>query len=441
MFLGYIGTVMDVSERKRAEEKFRGAVESSPNAILMIDERGRILVANAKAERLFGYSREELLGQSVEMLVPERFRGRSLDHYSVFFEKPNGEAEVAGAKREFFALSKGGLEIPIEIGLSPIQASEGLIILTTIVDISERRRSAASLEQERKFLRQVIDIDPNLIFAKDREGHFTLANKAVADIYGTTVDDLLGKTDTDFNRNHHEIDFFRQIDREVIDKMQERFIPEERLTDSQGNVHWVQTVKRPIFAESGSEVQVLGASTDITRRRATELELQEQRAQLAYMSRITTMGELAASLAHELNQPLTAILSNAQAALRFMGSNCKPADLREVHEILEDIVKDNNRAGDVIRRMRALVKKEALEVAPIDLTGLVRDVVALVHSDAILQNIAISLELDDKLPPARGDKVQLQQVVLNLLLNAFDAMKDCPNGQREVKICVEDTGI
>jgi two-component system sensor kinase FixL len=145
-------------------------------------------------------------------------------------------------------------------------------------------------------------------------------------------------------------------------------------------MRWLQTVKRPIIQSDGSAQQVLGASTDITRRKQTEIELQEQRAELAHVARVSIMGELAASLAHELNQPLTAILSNAQAALRFMSS--KPADLQEVREILQDIVKDNSRAGEVIRRMRALVKKEELEVASLDLASLIRDVVMLVHKCA-----------------------------------------------------------
>jgi two-component system sensor kinase FixL len=143
-----------------------------------------------------------------------------------------------------------------------------------------------------------------------------------------------------------------------------------------------------------------------------------------------------------LNQPLTAILSNAQAALRFLSS--KPVDLEEVREILQDIVKDNSRAGEVIRRMRALVKKEKdLEFAPLDIRSLIRDVAVLVHSDAILQNVNVALQLDDVLPPVRGDKVQLQQVVLNLLLNAFDAMKDGPEKTREVKLQArrEDAGF
>ena len=301
-----------------------------------------------------------------------------------------------------------------------------------LLDITERKRAEEALEKERSFLRQVIDIEPNFIFAKDREGRFTLANRAVADAYGTTVENLIGKTDADFNRNAEQVESFKRKDLEVIDTLQERFIAEEQITDSRGRVRWLQTVKRPIIQSDGSAKQVLGASTDITRRKETELELQEQRGELAHVARVSMMGELAASLAHELNQPLTAILSNAQAALRFMSS--KPADLEEVREILQDIVSDNSRASEVIRRMRALVKKEELEFATLDIASLVRDVMALVHSDAILQNVRISLELEDNLPPVRGDRVQLQQVVLNIMLNAFDAMKQCPASERKVKL-------
>src|SRR5207245_4492187 len=293
----------------------------------------------------------------------------------------------------------------------------------TAIDISEHKRAEQTLEKERAFLRQVIDIDPNFIFAKDREGRFTLVNQAVADAYGTTVEDLIGKTDADFNGNREELEFFHRMDLEVIDSLQERFIPEEHLTDAQGRVRWLQTVKRPILEKDGSANQILGASTDITERKQAESELQHNREELAHVTRISTMGELAASLAHELNQPLTAIMSNAQAAQRFMAAN--PADLEEVREILKDIVQDDSRASEVIQRMRGLVRKEEVAFVPLDIAEVIRDVARLVRSDAVLLNVDVALELNFGLPLVRGDRVQLQQVVLNLMLNAFDAMKDC----------------
>jgi two-component system, LuxR family, sensor kinase FixL len=166
-------------------------------------------------------------------------------------------------------------------------------------------------------------------------------------------------------------------------------------------------------------------------------ELRRNRQELAHLTRVSMLGELAASLGHELNQPLTAILSNAQAAQRFM--NREPVDLDEMREILSDLVADTNRASEILRRIRALVKKGELELAPLSMAGVIGDVSMLVHSDAIQRGIRIVLDIEPHLPLVRGDKIQLQQVVLNLLLNAFDAMDD-RDGERTVAISAARDG-
>ena len=388
---------------------------------------------------LFGLGPEdELRYDELIARVPPDDRDRMLSQVA------RAEADGSPFRGEFRILLPTGVErwLLVKGSIAPgLGSGHRQRRLGVAFDITERKRAEEALEKEKSFLRQVIDTDPNFIFAKDREGHFTLANKAVAEAYGTTVDNLIGKTDADFNPNRDEVESFRQMDLEVIDTLQERFIPEERITNGKGRVRWLQTVKRPIIERDGSTTQVLGASTDITQRKQTEMELREQRAELAHVARVSTMGELAASLAHELNQPLTAILSNAQAALRFLSA--RPADIGEVREILQDIVKDNNRAGEVIRRMRSLVKKEQLDFAPVDMASLVREVAALVHTDAILLNVNLAVKTAHGLPAVQGDKVQLQQVVLNLLLNAFDAMKEYPPKERQVKLSVElhDAGL
>jgi len=300
------------------------------------------------------------------------------------------------------------------------------------VDINERKKRNEKVKQEQDFLRQVIDCTPNLIFAKDRQGRFTLANQAVADIYGTTVEALIGKTDADFNRSAEEVELFRRMDLEVMDSLQERFIAEEHVTDAAGKVHWLQTVKRPILDENGTANQVLGSSTDITARKNTELEMAQQRNELAHLARVAMMGEMTASLAHELNQPLTAILSNAQTAQRLLDD---PApDMKEIREILEDVVSDDKRAGEIIRSLRNLMKKSELKSEELDLNSVIFEVIELIRSDALIKNVSVAAQLAPELPAVRGDRIQLHQIMLNLTINALDAMKGIPVSERRLEI-------
>lgn len=175
-----------------------------------------------------------------------------------------------------------------------------------------------------------------------------------------------------------------------------------------------------------------GVIEDITELRKAEEEARKRREELAHLGRVVTMGELAASLAHELNQPLTAILINAQAAIRFINGNS--ANLREVRDILEDIVADDRRAGDVIHRLRSLFKKGKLEMASVDLNSLVQDVVSLIKSEIVMRGAFITLRLDNHIPRVFGDRVHLQQVMINFILNALEAMTDIEDAHREIVI-------
>ena len=186
-------------------------------------------------------------------------------------------------------------------------------------------------------------------------------------------------------------------------------------------------------------------------RRRSEVEGQRLRQSLAHVGRVSTMGELTASLAHELNQPLTAILSNAQAAQLILDS--PRMDLTEIREILGDIVEDDKRAGEIIHRLRGFLKTGSLELQPLDIGDLVGQVARLVSSDVIIRHVQIRLELGAGLPPVCGDRVQLQQVILNLLMNGLDAMRESGEGERSlvlrtsspdpahVVVAVEDSGI
>jgi PAS domain S-box-containing protein len=194
-----------------------------------------------------------------------------------------------------------------------------------------------------------------------------------------------------------------------------------------------------------------GILEDITELRQAKEEAQKRREEIAHMGRVATMGELSASLAHELNQPLTAILSNAQAALRFIASD--RMDLDEIGDILNDIVADDRRAGKVIHRLRSLFKKGECKKVSVDINDLIREVVSLIHTEAMIRNVSIETTLVRGLPSILGDKIQLQQVIINFILNASDAMKDMDSGPRRitistsnadekmVKVGVQDNGV
>ena len=420
-----------------------------------------------------------------------------------------------------------------------------------------------ALRQQRQFLRQVIDIDANTIFAKDRQGRFTLVNQALADIYGTTVENLVGKTDADFNPNAEEVARFRRDDLQVMDSLKELSVPEARLTDAQGRVRWMQVVKRPIIGKDGTASQVLGSATEITERKRVEdalrasertlLELidnmpiavyvcdasgfierynrrtvelwgrepvrgsdrfggsykrytvdgrhvarsagpmaqvlrtgmpvsnqelvierpdgsrrtvmvngiplrdrqgtvtgaicclndvtevkqaereaQQQRQVLTHLTRVATLGELSGALAHELSQPLTSILTNAQAALQFLAR--EPTDLAELREILSDIVDADRRAGEFIHRFRVLLRREETPRQPVDLNEVTSEVLRLLHSELIAHGVTVTTHLAPGLPKVNGDVVALQQVFMNLMINACDAMRLNEALERQVTI-------
>jgi C4-dicarboxylate-specific signal transduction histidine kinase len=171
---------------------------------------------------------------------------------------------------------------------------------------------------------------------------------------------------------------------------------------------------------------------DITARKLAEAELSRQREELDHVARVSTMGELAASVAHELNQPLGAILANAEAAELFLQQ--EPPALDDLRAILADIRQDDERAGEVIRRMRTLLRKRELEQQPLDINSVVEDVLQVVSGDASLRKTAVSADLAPLLPKILGDRVHLQQVLLNLILNGMDAMAQQPQERRRLSV-------
>jgi len=214
----------------------------------------------------------------------------------------------------------------------------------------------------------------------------------------------------------------RELVRLAVDKSLAdggKYEGEYRIKLPDGRIRWLAARGHIEFNNRGLPLRMYGVSIDITRRKLAELDVQKQRNELAHLSRVTMLGELSGALAHELNQPLAAILSNAQAAQRFLAR--ENPDLNEVRDILRDIVAEDKRASKVIHRLRLLLRKDEVQYQPLDVNEVVRKVLKLARCDLANRNIAVEISLASQLPAVIGDRVLLQQVLLNLILNGCDA--------------------
>jgi signal transduction histidine kinase len=212
---------------------------------------------------------------------------------------------------------------------------------------------------------------------------------------------------------------------------------EFRILMPDGTVRWIAARGRPGPAVDDGSPRILGVSMDITRQKQAGAEAQVQREELAHLSRVATLAALSGSLAHELTQPLTSVLSNAQAAQRCMARD--PPDLVEVSAILADIVSEDRRAGDIIDRLRTMLRRREVVLQPVRVDESLEELLRLARSDLIARSVSVAIIGRRDLPPAMTDRVQLQQVLLNLIMNACDAMESNPPEDRKIMLTTEVT--
>jgi PAS domain S-box-containing protein len=310
------------------------------------------------------------------------------------------------------------------VGILAFILAQSVLIAWLLAHRRARRSAEGSLRQKSEELEHFFEVSLDLLCVASTDGHLLLVNPAWERTLGFGREELMAKPFLNFIHPEDLVETKKAISTLVSGGKVIHFENRYRCRDG--------AYRRLEWSAVSAGSLIYAAGRDVTNRMKVEAESRQRRDELAHMTRIATMGELTTSLAHEINQPLAAILSNAEAARRFL-SRSRP-DIGEVRQILEDIIRDDRRAGDVVHKLRALVKKKDLRQEPLDLNQVVQEVVALIRGELLQQGVSIAVKSSPDVGRVLGDRIQLQQVLLNLILNGAAAMRSSPPGQRNVII-------
>ncbi|NBC22760.1 MAG: PAS domain S-box protein [Gammaproteobacteria bacterium] len=381
-------------------ELLRLALDLAPAAIVVVDDAGRVVLVNRETEQLFGYQREELLGRPVEELVPQGFRLTHPGHRSAFMTAP--ESRPMGKGRDLFARRKDGTEVPVEIGLNPVTTSRGKLVVTSVFDLTERKRAEARFQA-------VVEGSPSGMLMVERHGTIVLANREAARTFGYGVDELVGQP---------------------IEKLVPRRFtgahPMHRTSYLDAPEARRMGTGRELFGvrKDGTEVPlegtfVLASVVDISMRRTLENQLREAQ-------RLETVGALASGIAHDFNNVLLAILGYSELVLE------EPGLAEATREDMGQIVTAAERGRRVVERMLEVGRRRNGTPAATRLHEPVREAMELLRA-SMLKSVDVRLHFDEAAPPVFCDGTQIHQIMMNLGSNAARAI-DRSDGMLEVNL-------
>jgi len=414
----------DLSER---EAKIRRLVDANIIGITIWELGGRILEANDAFLRIVGYDREELISGRLRWtdLTPPDWRERQ-ERLWIPELKVMGTAQPF--EQEYFR--KGGSRVPVLIGMAAFdeQRAQGV---SFVVDLTERKRSEEALRESEERFRTLVQFSFDVYWESDAQHRFTRQEFGEGFADAPAPGSEIGKTRWEVPYLEPDAEGWRKH-REMLDAHLAFRDFELARPAPDGGKRDVSISGLPVFDKAGRFIGYRGVGRDITERKRAAETLREVQKELTHANRLATMGELTASIAHEVSQPIAGASMNADAALHFLARS--PPELENVRDALGLVVKDTDRAGDIIRRIRDLVKKAPPEKGRLDINEAIRDVIQLSRSEALKNGVSVQTELAKNVPLVEGDRVQLQQVALNLILNAVQAMGPVAQGTREVFI-------
>jgi PAS domain S-box-containing protein len=443
-------------ELKRSESHKAAIVDSSADCIVAMDHEGRITEFNPAAEQTFGHQRSEVRGRPLgDVIIPPSLREKHHRGFARYLT--TGDSRVLGRRLEMTALCADGREIPVELTITRIPQDGPPAFTGHLRDITERKRSedalrlahAQVLRSEERW-RSVFDNSAVGVALTDLDGRFIATNFVYQKMLGYTEDELQRLTFLDITHEEN-VEEHQTLIGELLDGKHQQFQIEKQYRRKDGQPVWVRNNVSVVPGTERMPRFLMAISEDVTQQNLSEEALAKARSELAKVASITSLGVLTASIAHEINQPLSGIITNASTCLRMLSAD--PPKIDGALETVRRTLRDGNRVSDVITRLRTLYSRKEPSFESMNLNEAIREVTALSLSELQRSGVMLRYELVDDLPPVIGDRIQLQQVILNLLRNAADAMGATDDRPREllirterdeknqVRLSVKDSGV
>ncbi|OGV67913.1 MAG: hypothetical protein A2283_12225 [Lentisphaerae bacterium RIFOXYA12_FULL_48_11] len=417
------------SKLHNSEQKYRDIVETISDWIWEVDRNGIYTYISPKIKDLLGYEAREVLGKTPFDLMPdtEAKRVRRLFKAIVSQRSPIKKLENINQRKDgrLVVLETSG--IPLFDPNEQLQGYRGVDR-----DITERKRIEEELKKSKEHFRLIAETIEEVFWMADVKTQKTFyVSPAYEKIWGRSCKSLY-KHPQSFIQSIHADDRKRACIDIAIKRSGRPFNTDYRIIRPDGTVRWIWDRGYPVRNKAGMVTLYVGVAQDVTERKNIEKELRQHQTELAHVDRISRMNELATSLAHELNQPLAGILSNAQAAQKLLYK--KAPNLKELQDIIVDIIADDERASSIITKARAFAKRGPFTRTSIDVNDTIREALAVVSSDTTAKGMSIVTKYSKGLPNIVADQIQLQQIILNLVLNAAQAMP--PQSKKKRKLII-----
>jgi two-component system sensor kinase FixL len=422
----------------RSDLEFRALLDAAVDAVVVINHLGIVEEFSLAAERMFGYAAEEVVGHNVKLLMPEPFHGEH-DAHLERYDKTR-VTRIIGVGREIVSLRKDGTTFPCELAVGRVADVEPPHYVGFIRDLTSRKEAEEQLKRSEAELRvaQALANLGNYVLHPRGDGpdYFSAQLYRILDL---PLDGPIVPRGELLEKWVHPSDRARVLDAfRCLDAGEGPIDIEYKAVLRDGRMRHLHHIAQAVTDEDGAILKHIGTIRDITDRHHAEVETRQLQERLTHFSRLSTMGEMAAGLAHEINQPLSAIATYSQACQRLLRQT--EPDIPDIVAALEQINAQALRAGEVIRRLRNFVKNREVKREWVNCERLLDDLRTLAETDARLHNVHLRIDADAGLPAVHADSIQLQQVVLNLVRNAIDATIECPEDRREIVLMARGSG-